>query len=63
MRDFLIPLEGDHYLFGVASWMKTRPSQMMENKGWIMLGDSVLRSIYLVFDMEGHQVGFAKVFL
>jgi hypothetical protein len=59
----MIPLKGDHCLFGVAPWMKTRPSQKMENKGWIMLGDSVLRSIYLVFDMKSHQVGFADVFL
>ncbi|KAG0766832.1 hypothetical protein G6F32_006578 [Rhizopus arrhizus] len=63
VRDLLIPLEGDHCLFGIAPWMKTQPSQKMENKGWIMLGDSVLRSIYLVFDMENHQVGFAEVFL
>ncbi|KAI9245756.1 aspartic peptidase domain-containing protein [Sporodiniella umbellata] len=55
-----IPLKDGVCLLGIAPWMRSQPSQKMKNQGWIMLGDSVLRSTYLVFDMENHHIGFAK---
>ncbi|CEG77258.1 hypothetical protein RMATCC62417_12044 [Rhizopus microsporus] len=61
-----IPLNGETVsssslcMFGLAPWLPTEPSLMMGRNGWIMLGDTVLRDILLVFDMEKHQIGFAK---
>lgn len=62
-----IPLNGETVsssslcMFGLAPWLPTEPSLMMGRNGWIMLGDTVLRDILLVFDMEKHRIGFAKV--
>lgn len=71
INDLILPLVGgagvggtdekDLCMFGIAPWMTTGTSQKMNEKGWILIGDSVLRSTYLVFDMKNHQIGFAKV--
>ncbi|KAL0137870.1 aspartic peptidase domain-containing protein [Mucor lusitanicus] len=70
INDLILPLVGgagvggpdekDLCMFGIAPWMTTGTSQKMNEKGWILIGDSVLRSTYLVFDMKNHQIGFAK---
>lgn len=66
IKDLILPLGGEGQrdgicMFGIAPWMTTGTSQKMNEKGWILIGDSVLRSTYLVFDMKNHQIGFAKV--
>lgn len=67
VKDLIIPLDGDtvkeatQCMFGIAPWMSTGTSLKMDKQGWILIGDSVLRSTYLVFDMEKNQIGFAKV--
>lgn len=67
VKDLIIPLDGKtvqeatQCMFGIAPWMKTGTSAKMNEKGWILIGDSVLRSTYLVFDMKQNQIGFAKV--
>lgn len=62
-KDLIIPLDNSHTLcmFGIAPWMSTGTGVKMNEKGWILIGDSVLRSTYLVFDMKKNQIGFAKV--
>lgn len=67
VKDLIIPLDGPtikestQCMFGIAPWMTTGTSAHMDKQGWILIGDSVLRSTYLVFDMEKNQIGFAKV--
>lgn len=67
VQDLIIPLDGkpvnqsSQCIFGVAPWMTTGTSAKMDRNGWILVGDSVLRSTFLIFDMENHQIGFAKV--
>lgn len=61
VKNLILPLEDGLCMFGIAPWMSTGTSLKMDQKGWILIGDSVLRSSYLVFDMENHQIGFAKV--
>ncbi|CEP10766.1 hypothetical protein [Parasitella parasitica] len=67
IKDLILPLPGEEgrqgslCMFGIAPWMTTGTSQTMSEKGWILIGDSVLRSTYLVFDMKDDQIGFAKV--
>ncbi|KAI7889465.1 aspartic peptidase domain-containing protein [Mucor mucedo] len=66
VKDLIIPLDGKtiqeatQCMFGIAPWMTTGTSAKMNEKGWILIGDSVLRSTYLVFDMKKNQIGFAK---
>ncbi|KAI9268596.1 aspartic peptidase domain-containing protein [Helicostylum pulchrum] len=66
VKDLIIPLDGKtvqestQCMFGIAPWMKTGTSDKMNKKGWILIGDSVLRSTYLVFDMKQNRIGFAK---
>ncbi|KAI8052661.1 aspartic peptidase domain-containing protein [Thamnidium elegans] len=66
VKDLIIPLDGKtvqestQCMFGIAPWMKTGTSDKMNKKGWILIGDSVLRSMYLVFDMKQNRIGFAK---
>ncbi|KAI8644839.1 aspartic peptidase domain-containing protein, partial [Parasitella parasitica] len=66
IQDLILPLGGEEgqqgglCMFGIAPWMTTGTSQKMNEKGWILIGDSVLRSTYLVFDMRDHRIGFAK---
>jgi hypothetical protein len=62
IKSLILPLEDGLCMFGIAPWMTTGTSLKMDQKGWILIGDSVLRSSYLVFDMKNHQIGFAKVF-
>lgn len=67
VKDLVLPLDGPtieestQCMFGIAPWMTTGTSAKMNKKGWILIGDSVLRSTYLVFDMKQNQIGFAKV--
>lgn len=70
IKDLILPLmrEGKQQqdsssicMFGIAPWMTTGTSKKMNENGWILIGDSVLRSTYLVFDMKDHQIGFAEV--
>lgn len=67
MSDLFIPLEGKSLedstlcMFGIAPWMSTGTSDKMNKNGWILIGDSILRSTYLVFDMQENRIGFAKV--
>ncbi|OBZ82784.1 Gastricsin [Choanephora cucurbitarum] len=61
VRDLVLPIGDGLCMFGIAPWMNTGNSAKMKEKGWILVGDSVLRSSYLVFDMKQHQIGFAKV--
>ncbi|KAI8882875.1 acid protease [Backusella circina FSU 941] len=69
VEDLIIPLDGKpvnesgQCIFGIAPWMTTGTSAKMDKNGWILVGDSVLRSTFLIFDMENHQIGFAKVTL
>lgn len=69
VKDLIIPLDGKtlqestQCMFGIAPWMTTGTSAKMDEKGWILIGDSVLRSTYLVFDMKQNRIGFAKVIL
>lgn len=66
VMDLITPLDGPtikestQCMFGIAPWMETGTSAHMDKQGWILIGDSVLRSTYLVFDMEKNQIGFAK---
>ncbi|OBZ83980.1 Candidapepsin-7 [Choanephora cucurbitarum] len=60
VRDLVLPIGDGLCMFGIAPWMNTGNSAKMKEKGWILVGDSVLRSSYLVFDMKQHQIGFAK---
>ncbi|KAI8339325.1 aspartic peptidase domain-containing protein [Blakeslea trispora] len=60
VRDLVLPVGDGLCMFGIAPWMNNGNSVKMKDKGWILVGDSVLRSSYLVFDMKQHQIGLAK---
>lgn len=45
-------------MFGIAPWISNSISKKMDENGWILLGDSMLRSNILIFDMKNHQIGF-----
>ncbi|KAI8150368.1 aspartic peptidase domain-containing protein [Fennellomyces sp. T-0311] len=65
MRDLIIPLDSDSLedaelcMFGVAPWVGDSTASL-STSGMILVGDSVLRSLYLVFDMDKNQIGFAS---
>jgi hypothetical protein len=70
IRDLVIPLNADHpqratqCMFGIAPWIKAHANnKTLERNGlqMMLIGDSILRSTYLVFDMEKRQIGFAPV--
>ncbi|KAI8342998.1 aspartic peptidase domain-containing protein [Chlamydoabsidia padenii] len=70
MRDLVIPLNADHSqqatqcMFGIAPWNQGNSNnKSLERDGipMMLIGDSILRSTYLVFDMEKRQIGFAPV--
>ncbi|KAG0169809.1 hypothetical protein DFQ28_002863 [Apophysomyces sp. BC1034] len=66
VRDLVIPLDADdtqdatQCMFGIAPWLSTGGSAALSASGMILLGDSVLRSTYLVFDIANHQIGFGR---
>ncbi|KAF7732549.1 hypothetical protein EC973_003296 [Apophysomyces ossiformis] len=66
IRDLVIPLDSNDVsnatqcMFGIAPWLTSGGSAVMNASGMILLGDSVIRSIYLVFDIANHQIGFAR---
>lgn len=45
-------------MFGIAPWISNTISKKMNENGWILIGDSMLRSKELIFDMKNHQIGF-----
>ncbi|CAO3624698.1 unnamed protein product [Cunninghamella blakesleeana] len=71
IRDLIIPLNGDHpmtattCLFGIAPWTESTSTnkKTLSQNGLQMaiIGDSILRSFYLVFDMKHYQIGFAPI--
>lgn len=71
IRDLIIPLNGDHpktattCLFGIAPWTEsTSTNNKTLNKHGLqmaIIGDSILRSFYIVFDMKNYQIGFAPL--
>ena len=64
MRDLIIPLDSDSLdnsricMFGIAPWAGDS-TVSLSFSGMILVGDSILRSMYLVFDMQKNQIGFA----
>ncbi|KAG2218085.1 hypothetical protein INT45_004834, partial [Circinella minor] len=64
MRDLIIPLDSNSLdnaeicMFGIAPWAGDGTASL-SSSGMILVGDSILRSMYLVFDMEKNQIGFA----
>lgn len=64
VRDLMIPLDTDELetaslcMFGIAPW-KGEGAMALSNAGMILIGDSILRSTYLVFDMAKNQIGIA----
>ncbi|KAI8149029.1 aspartic peptidase domain-containing protein [Fennellomyces sp. T-0311] len=66
IRDLVIPLDDDDLdeatqcMFGIAPWLAGEKSaQQIGNQGFVLVGDTVLRSTYLVFDMGHNRIGFA----
>ncbi|ORY96749.1 aspartic peptidase domain-containing protein [Syncephalastrum racemosum] len=64
IRDLIIPLDTDNLetaslcMFGIAPW-KGEGAMALSNAGMILIGDTILRSTYLVFDMAKNRIGFA----
>ncbi|KAI7904814.1 aspartic peptidase domain-containing protein [Cokeromyces recurvatus] len=65
LRDLVIEQQDGVCLFGIAPWIANdnNVSSKMKEEGWILIGESILRSTYLVFDMENQRVGFAPSIL
>lgn len=63
MQELIIPLDSDSLqdaklcMFGIAPWIDDQQASL-SSSGIILLGDSVLRSLYLVFDMGQNRIGF-----
>ncbi|KAI7854970.1 aspartic peptidase domain-containing protein [Circinella umbellata] len=68
MRDLVIPLDNDDLgkatqcMFGIAPWLPSdsETANQLGNQGFVLVGDTVLRSTYLVFDMGNDRIGFAS---
>ncbi|KAI9313938.1 aspartic peptidase domain-containing protein [Dichotomocladium elegans] len=76
IRDLFIPLDSDSLdtatqcMFGIAPWTgssssdsdtsRSKQEKSLGSQGLILLGDTVLRSTYLVFDLGQDRIGFAK---
>ncbi|CAO3607927.1 unnamed protein product [Cunninghamella echinulata] len=72
VRDLILPLNGDHpttattCLFGIAPWTELTSTNHKTLNGknglqMAIIGDSILRSFYLVFDMKKYEIGFAPL--
>ncbi|KAI9300069.1 aspartic peptidase domain-containing protein [Cunninghamella echinulata] len=72
IRDLILPLNGDHpttattCLFGIAPWTELTSTnhKTLDGKNGLqmaIIGDSILRSFYLVFDMKKYEIGFAPL--
>lgn len=65
MKDLVIPLDSDNVeeasrcMFGVAPW-SSAGTEHLNSAGMVLVGDTVLRSTYLVFDMGQNRIGFAQ---
>ena len=67
MRDLVIPLDNDDLeeatqcMFGIAPWLPSdsETANQLGDQGFVLVGDTVLRSTYLVFDMGNDRIGFA----
>ncbi|CAO3597543.1 unnamed protein product [Absidia cylindrospora] len=68
--DLVIPLNADHpqqatqCMFGIAPWLQANSNgKSLERNGleMVLIGDSILRSTYLVFDLKQRAIGFAQV--
>lgn len=63
-RDLIIPLDSDSLddaelcMFGIAPWVGDSTASL-STSSMILVGDSILRSLYLVFDMDRNRIGFA----
>ncbi|KAI7886067.1 acid protease [Lichtheimia hyalospora FSU 10163] len=63
-RDLIIPLDSDSLddaelcMFGIAPWLGDS-TESLSTSSMILVGDSILRSLYLVFDMDQNNIGFA----
>ncbi|KAJ8658562.1 hypothetical protein O0I10_005602 [Lichtheimia ornata] len=70
VTDLFIPLDGDSLdtatqcMFGIAPWVKNEEDNdtatKLGNRGLVLVGDTVLRATYLVFDMGQNRIGFAQ---
>ncbi|KAL0093317.1 secreted aspartyl protease [Phycomyces blakesleeanus] len=68
VRELVIPLGGlkreraRECVFGIAPWIPAKDKQTNNLSGseMILVGDSILRATYLVFDMGKNQIGFAQ---
>ncbi|KAI8370630.1 aspartic peptidase domain-containing protein [Radiomyces spectabilis] len=66
VSNLVIPLNAsantlsDQCMFGIAPWLQTKQSSVLGSKGMILLGDSILRSTYLIFDAGRNRIGFAS---
>ncbi|KAI7866513.1 aspartic peptidase domain-containing protein [Spinellus fusiger] len=62
VKDLIFPFDSDiapddkKCSFGIAAWSEKRSV----DKNSILVGDSILRSMYLVFDMGNHLIGFSQ---
>lgn len=65
IKDLVIPLDTDNTesatrcMFGIAPWTSAG-TEHLNSAGMVLVGDSLLRSTYLVFDMGQNRIGFAK---
>ncbi|ORY98754.1 aspartic peptidase domain-containing protein [Syncephalastrum racemosum] len=68
VRDLVIPLDADtpeeatQCMFGFAPWLSSTDSKQLDQKKEhiVLVGDTVLRSLYLTFDIGQTRIGFAK---
>ncbi|KAI9486130.1 MAG: aspartic peptidase domain-containing protein [Benjaminiella poitrasii] len=64
LKDLVIQQQQeDACLFGIAGWLQNdnnNVTERMRREGWILLGESMLRSSYIVFDMDNQRVGFVS---
>lgn len=65
IQDLILPFfekneEGSICLFGIAPWISNSISKKMNENEWVLLGDSMLRSKQMIFDMKNHQIGFVN---
>ncbi|KAI8062711.1 aspartic peptidase domain-containing protein [Gongronella butleri] len=65
MRDLVLPIHQQETkcLFGIAPWIKSSNNKPPNQNGMplVLVGDSILRSLYLVFDMQQQRIGFAPL--
>ncbi|ORX58329.1 acid protease [Hesseltinella vesiculosa] len=71
LRDLVLPIQagqhptvqGTKCMFGIAPWLTTTNNKppVKNGKPLVLIGDSILRSMYLVFDMQQRRIGFAPL--